>query len=385
MGNTRYATTFGMYAAHLPAGKHTIAVQYKTGGRENDNKFDALTDWQTRALNVIALPEAQVNIINPRWGFKLNSADLWSDWQGFEQEFSFDEDTPVLAFYSISCYGKNTFLGSKMFIDGHEKKATRSVNGNTEYGSNIGFFADTMLAGAHTWTVKYRTQSRNNFFMEDSTGNDWMNRVMSVVQLPGSSIHKVYSDEEYTTAATQTWTTWKGLEKELKLDSDRYVIAFYSVATKAHSRDVQVSTVRGRMDINDNEQTQTRSRCGNVKYCQLLGMWMGMLSVGTHSFKVKYATASALTMEAGGEDWGNRALNIIVLSHLSSAVSLLQEAAEVHHEHSGGEASFLDVGSRLQRVQQIEAQIRDGTVPQELMEKLAKINVDDAVKQPRMR
>merc|ERR1719356_1891554 len=203
---------------------------------------------------------------------------------------------------------------------------------------NVGFFADTVTAGSHVLSVKYRTSGRDNFFMEDSTGNDWMNRALYTVQLHGATVHKVFDDSEYVTISTQRWTTWKGLTKDIELPQDRYVIVTYSLAVPAHSPTIQVSTIKSRLDINEEEQTQTRSRCGNVRYCQLLGMWMGMLQAGRHNFKAKYATASSIPIESGGEDWGNRALNIIVLSQLSSAVaSFLEESAEVRHD--GDQAS----------------------------------------------
>merc|ERR1712203_135603 len=102
--------------------------------------------WMTRSLNIMALPEAQVNIVNPRWKFKLNSADIWSEWQGFEQELEFDYAVPVFALYSTVCNGKNTMLTSRMTVGGHEKKVSRSVAGNTAIAQNTGFFVDRMPA-----------------------------------------------------------------------------------------------------------------------------------------------------------------------------------------------------------------------------------------------
>jgi hypothetical protein len=152
VGNTLYGTTFGFFVDWLSAGKHVIHAEYRTGSGYLDdlvkeNRFaHAGDDWQTRSLNVLVLPEAELSIARPQWKFRLQPTNHWHTWQGFDLETNLTEETPVLALDTAVCSGKNKFLASKMYIDGHEKKQTRSVAGGTAYAQNTGFWAGNVPA-----------------------------------------------------------------------------------------------------------------------------------------------------------------------------------------------------------------------------------------------
>lgn len=382
-GNTKYASNFGIFVDHLSAGPHVFEVQYRTSAV--NNKFvSGGMDWQTRALNVLALPEANVNDVNPRWQFKLSSADLWSEWQGFRQEQILDLPTPTIGIYTAVVDGKNMFLASKIFLDSQEIKESRAVAGDTTFAQNTGFFAGILAPGKHSWTVKYRTKSRNNLFKD----NEWMARSLNIVTLPGADMWSVYDDSEFTTSDDGTFRPWKGLEKKVTLTADRYVLVMYSVAVQSHTDDVASSSVKSTLRVNGLEQKQARSRCGVSRYCQLNGMWMGVLSVGTHDFKAMYSTTSVLKMQEGLEDYQNRALFIVALSTVSSAISSGQpagtgdgnDATATGNNAESSASSFIDLAGHLQGLTDMEKQVRAGTAPEHVMKKLRAAGVlgDDA-------
>jgi hypothetical protein len=86
----------------------------------------------------------------------------------------------VLAYYQISLGAANTHFLSKMYVDGGEKRETRSIAGNTAYGTNAGMWVGSLNAGSHTFLVKYRTPGSNSFA---NGGSDWQTRALTVVQL----------------------------------------------------------------------------------------------------------------------------------------------------------------------------------------------------------
>eukprot|EP00927_Polykrikos_kofoidii_P033482 TRINITY_DN28309_c0_g2_i1.p1 TRINITY_DN28309_c0_g2~~TRINITY_DN28309_c0_g2_i1.p1 ORF type:complete len:791 (-),score=159.03 TRINITY_DN28309_c0_g2_i1:16-2388(-) len=373
-GNTKYATTFGVYTDSLAKGKHVILVQYRTSAAGNIFSNGG-QDWQTRALNILALPEAQVNAVAPTWKFKLSSADLWSEWSGFEQEVEMETQTTVMCIYTAVVPGKNLPLASKLYLDGREEPASRSIAGETAYAQNTGFFANAVPAGRHVWTVKYRTKARNNFFNDEP--NDWMARSLNIITLPGAEAYTIYNDTVYTTARAQSFEQWRGLLKQIALTSDRYVIAMYSVALKSHNDDFNVANIKSVLSINGEEQKQTRSRCGDAKYCQLLGMWMGVLTPGEHKFSVSYMSTAELKLGTEeGDDYSNRALFIVVLSQIESQISFLQTKETVEEYPSATEqedsshASFIDLNSRLTKVKEMEKLVNEGRAPKAFVEKL---------------
>jgi len=370
-GNTKYANLFGIFLLHVAAGTHWVGVQYKT---VYPFAFIGDTEWETRTLNVLTLPEAQLDAVTPAWTFRLNAGGIWSEWQGFEQELILEKETPTFAFYSTSCYGKNTMMASKMFVDGHEKPETRSVTGNTKFAFTFGMFIDYVPAGSHVWTVKYKQVARDNYFLEDGDGRDWMNRNMAVVSLPDALLYKTHDDSAFTTQIGGPHK-WKGLEKQIGLTTDRYVIATYTVAWKLTTDTDTVGVLKSHMVINGNEMPGTRSICGETQYCTLTGMWMGMLQAGTHTFKAKYTSEREYPMEDGLEDYGNRNLNIIVLSRVSSLLSLLQQ--EERSQAGGSDStSFIDLGSQLKNITEMEKQIREGRASKQLMTKFMMLQQD---------
>jgi len=78
-------------------------------------------------------------------------------------------------------------------------------------------------------------------------------------------------------------------------------------------------------------------------------------------------------------------MNIVVLSEVSSYVALLQGADQVHEEVCEGSKdgvctskfSFTDIGRKLERIRQLEEQVRTGNATKEMMEKLAMLGALD--------
>eukprot|EP00929_Paragymnodinium_shiwhaense_P083628 TRINITY_DN44619_c0_g1_i1.p1 TRINITY_DN44619_c0_g1~~TRINITY_DN44619_c0_g1_i1.p1 ORF type:complete len:699 (+),score=196.35 TRINITY_DN44619_c0_g1_i1:141-2237(+) len=364
-GNTKYASTFGLYVGHLPKGQHTFDVEYRTSSV--DNVFAQGGDyWQTRALNLISLPEAEANIVNPSWPFTLSSTGDWMEWQGLQTNVDLQFDMPVLCFYTAVVAGNNAFMASKLYIDDQEQKESRSVAGSNTLAQNSGFWAGTVSQGQHAFSVKYRTAARKSKFLE----NDWMARALNVIELPRAKVYSVYSDAFYKTVPNDVDNPWLGLQKELTAETDQYVLAMYSVSLRSHSDKVQAGSITSALRVNGEQQTQTRSRCGDVKYCQLTGMYIGVMPPGTHQFDVTYRTSHELQMDEGSGDYMNRALFVIALSNVATQVALLQKSEEILPLDGHDASSFLDLGATLQGIREVERKVYDGSASKELMEKL---------------
>jgi hypothetical protein len=54
VGNTSYATSIGSYYATLPAGSHTVTLEYRTPFAFN---FDPTADWQAARLQVVSFDQ----------------------------------------------------------------------------------------------------------------------------------------------------------------------------------------------------------------------------------------------------------------------------------------------------------------------------------------
>eukprot|EP00929_Paragymnodinium_shiwhaense_P114474 TRINITY_DN82882_c0_g1_i1.p1 TRINITY_DN82882_c0_g1~~TRINITY_DN82882_c0_g1_i1.p1 ORF type:complete len:629 (-),score=159.01 TRINITY_DN82882_c0_g1_i1:9-1895(-) len=323
-GYQKYASTFGLVAVHMKAGYHTIVVQYRTANAGVAVNFpEGGGEWQTLALNVVVLPDAELAVNRPRWQFKLCSNDIWCAWQGFSLEVMAETEMPTMAFYSAVVHGKNELLVSKLMVDGHDWKMTRSVAGNEAYAQNTGIFVATVPPGMHLWDVKYKSKAIDNYF---DPGSDWMMRSLTVLMIPDAETYTT-SDETNFTTSPGTWGTWKGLSKRLSLVNEHYVLATYSVALESHNDVVNETSVMSVLYVDGVEQKATRSRCGDTQYCSLLGFWVGVLKEGTHYFDVKYKTPAELFLEEGSSI-STRALSIVVLPKVASEVrSLLQEGS----------------------------------------------------------
>jgi hypothetical protein len=54
VGNTSYATSIGSYYATLPAGSHTVVLEYRTPFAFN---YDPTADWQAARLQVVSFDQ----------------------------------------------------------------------------------------------------------------------------------------------------------------------------------------------------------------------------------------------------------------------------------------------------------------------------------------
>ena len=82
----------------------------------------------------------------------------WTSWPGLQTTIDVPaDDNLVLITYQTASGAANTHVLSKMYIDGVEQVGTRSIAGNTVYGSNLGIFLGALSAGSHSLDVKYRT------------------------------------------------------------------------------------------------------------------------------------------------------------------------------------------------------------------------------------
>jgi len=327
VGKTHIGSTFGFFLNSLKAGYHIVELQYRThqgkdknGSRVTNTFSEGGLEWQTVGLNLLAFPEGSVTAVWPHWKFRITGSNHWHPWQGSWVETNYTEETPVLAMYTANIRGSKGFLASKMFVDGLERKQTRSVAGRTFFAQNTGFFVDTVPEGLHTWTVKFRHDARHNFFRADS---EWTNRGLTVLGMPDADTWTVHDDSPFTTeGGDDFFRALKGLDKKISLVADRYILASYSVAINATQANGEPSMLKGVLHINGVEMTQTRSTCGDVEFCQLTGMYMGVLQAGTHDLKVMYSTKQVLEMGTEYDDeYRNRAMSIIALSRTTSAIS----------------------------------------------------------------
>eukprot|EP00928_Gymnodinium_smaydae_P039419 TRINITY_DN26932_c0_g7_i2.p1 TRINITY_DN26932_c0_g7~~TRINITY_DN26932_c0_g7_i2.p1 ORF type:complete len:1687 (-),score=268.18 TRINITY_DN26932_c0_g7_i2:111-5171(-) len=329
-GNNRFAANFGFYVGLMRKGNHDFKVEYRTDKKSMFKKDGG--QWQTRALNVLTVPEASSLSLAPRWAFKISSSGIWGTVPGLEQEVELVQQMNVLVFYSFLFNGELSFAAARLLRNGMEKRSSRSVAGHTKYNQLFGFYVDTLAAGKHRWTVEYKSEATDSFFEE----NDWMSRSLTIVKLPNSIIHTVYDASEFATEGDGILHPWKGLTKTIKLEKPKYIIATYSIAwTCNEPPDVKKGDLFSVLLLNGAEQKQTRSRAGVTEYCQNTGMWMGELDEGEHTFEVHYKASAVLTMPEYLHDWGNRALNLIELSLLDEVdqeeakkrVKVLDEAA----------------------------------------------------------
>merc|ERR1719217_239193 len=192
-----------------------------------------------------------------------------------------------------------------------------------------------------------------------------MNRALSVVQLPGADVYNFVGQSNFDTSPTGIFETLNGLNQKITLPADRYVLAFYSAAFDGKSSLSDYARLTSRMIVDGMERKQSRSRWGDVRYCQLTGMWFGVLTAGEHAFAVQYRTTAALTMNMA-EDYQNRVLTIISLSEVGTEVaSFLEE--EQRHGNNGDDGSVFDVSTFLKGVADVEKQVHDGTAPKHII------------------
>eukprot|EP00927_Polykrikos_kofoidii_P038079 TRINITY_DN32358_c0_g1_i1.p1 TRINITY_DN32358_c0_g1~~TRINITY_DN32358_c0_g1_i1.p1 ORF type:complete len:666 (-),score=97.23 TRINITY_DN32358_c0_g1_i1:175-1995(-) len=366
-GKTEYATNIGIFADFLDRGKHKIQVMYRTLAKKAI--FDeGGEDWQQRSLQVLMLPEATVRNLYPEWEFWLSSTNLWYPWQGLETEMTFREATPVLAFFSVAMTSKNQIMVSRFEIDGHESPQTRSVAGENYFAQQLGFFASLMEARSHNFGVSYRSPARSNVFVK--YGGTYQTRVMGILSLPGAKIYSAYDGSGFDLVAGK-WTRWPGLSKNVTIWDGQYLIATYSVSLESSVmpppgkysslRNPTTASVFSKLFINGVEQPQTRSACGETRYCQQIGFWIGALPAGTNTFEVWYKTPTkGLKMRTtsnltSGTDFETRALNVIVLNHVE-----IVDTEKKIAKPGDFQVSLADLGDGYRKLQEIDMALRGG-------------------------
>jgi hypothetical protein len=313
-GNGKYSSTFGMYVDFLSQGIHKITVFYRTNAQGLSFPAGG-EDYMQRSLNIIALPEAAYERIIPGWTSRISSVNIWQKWNGLALDLVVPVPVTYLIYYTAAVLGKNSILASDLSVNKSVRKACRSVAGATSYAQNTGFLVEMLVRGKHHVEARYRHGGMSNTFRP--YGGEFQTKALYALALPGASHYSEFTESAYVLEAGNRWTDWPGLTKDIKLANSRYVIVMYSVAldTEAETTGVkEMSSCASRLHLNDVELPRTRSICGDSKFCQNTGFWVGILHPGEHVFKVMYRTPVPGPHQRKAHDWRNRVLNIIVLA-----------------------------------------------------------------------
>eukprot|EP00929_Paragymnodinium_shiwhaense_P000739 TRINITY_DN100975_c0_g1_i1.p1 TRINITY_DN100975_c0_g1~~TRINITY_DN100975_c0_g1_i1.p1 ORF type:complete len:535 (-),score=59.33 TRINITY_DN100975_c0_g1_i1:54-1658(-) len=325
-GDSAYATTFGLYAAYLPQGRHKVSAFYRASGPGEATvpTRPELTNWEQRSLSLLAVPEATLLRVHPTWSFRLSDTDVFSAWSGLTYNLSLNDATPVLAVYSVAVDSRNSQLVTSLYRNDTEEPEARSVAASAGYAQNTGFYADYLQPGTHQFTLKYRSLGRDNHFLPE--GGDYQTRVLNVFRLPGAIFYKAVDKREFL-LQTNAWVDWPGLNTQFELEASRYVMATYSVALRIGRSQEDVSelvpgSLAAKMYLNGEELKASRSVCGRATHCHNLGMWMGPLPAGKHNVTVKYRTPTdGVRIRALWDDFSTRALTVVVMPGSASKPS----------------------------------------------------------------
>jgi len=180
-GNTVYWSNMGFYMASLPAGRHRFHVSYRTPGRVTHGPGGS--DWQTRGLNVLVLPETceVAASVMPTAASPFPSTPAeWKEWPGLSASVSITGAgaAVVLATYQTSSGLAGGWLTSRLLVDGAIQPQTVSIAGQTAYGTTAGTYMGMLDAGDHTFTVESRALNAIN--VQTST-SDWQVTALNVL------------------------------------------------------------------------------------------------------------------------------------------------------------------------------------------------------------
>jgi len=309
-GDTQYSSNLGFFLGRLEAGRHVFSVQVRTDS-VSISFPDGGGDWQTRALDIVALPAATAYSFVPPASAFIPS-DMWVAWPGLVKTITLPEHSIVVALYQTATTQGGEFLASRLFVDGREQHQTRSATGAVTYASTAGFYVARFEAGEHEFSVQYRSEGGSSI-PAAALGDDWETRALSIFTLPAEDAQVFIANPSSSfdlSADRLSWRRWPGLSKEINLEEPALVLASYQTSTGGHS-----SHVVSKMLVDGVDEAGTRSCAGNTKYTSTLGFYIGQLEAGRHTFEVEYSTDSEENVfKDGGTDWQTRALSIIVLN-----------------------------------------------------------------------
>jgi hypothetical protein len=200
-GNTQYGSNIGIFSGFLPAGLHTFHVKYKAEKRAEMTAGGL--DWQTRALTVVAMPSAARILLTetPSNQGNIVGDDAWTVWPNLAQQtVTLEIPALVMVVYQISADTGNSYLFSRLYVDGVEASETRSTVGNQLMGGNVGVWYGELTVGSHYFDVKYRT----SYGTYNNPGTmDWQTRSITVVALSGPMIPQMLSCPDESVTAIQ--------------------------------------------------------------------------------------------------------------------------------------------------------------------------------------
>eukprot|EP00927_Polykrikos_kofoidii_P002817 TRINITY_DN11125_c0_g1_i2.p1 TRINITY_DN11125_c0_g1~~TRINITY_DN11125_c0_g1_i2.p1 ORF type:complete len:609 (+),score=97.56 TRINITY_DN11125_c0_g1_i2:174-2000(+) len=321
-GGFNWASNFGAFIGHLSSGVHTVEVQYRTDVdfEHNPTKGDIM---DTRSLNILTLPEAEVLASNPWWGFTLKPSEggnTYDDWEGLKHTSEFEPRTTVMTYFSATLPVADK-LSSRVMVDGlvAEETVTTTDQGNYSQVTNI--FATKVPAGKHVWTTQFQTTTSLIF---DAVWNDWVARSFTIVALQDAEVFSRKTAKQPRTFGEQ-WTPWPNLSRQIAPTSDRYAIAFYHVPLIFETG--KATRMRMVLTVNGKKQPQTLMKCPQVRrYCAVVGMWMGIVTSGIHNFEVMYVAENEFLLRLPRDR--KPTLSIILLSRLHGRISSLLQLGE---------------------------------------------------------
>ena len=323
-GGSGYASTIGIQFGVLGAGDHTFAHAYSASDGAIDDP--AATDHSTRALNVaLLLPSSTKRkdiqhfkgTTQSQQATVLPSAQKWTVWPVLTKRCPIKTDGSfVMVEYGTSfATPSSTWVATVLFVDGVEQPQTRFVTGDTLYHTNLGVYMGTLSAGMHSFEVKYTASQAFQIDFDEKKAKRWERQHLGIIvfgPVPSILVPIVYTAPVPLNGGG-VLSVWSGLVATVTVPSDdSLVIATYQVSSERFSG-VSILLFAA-LYIDEEEQPQTRSISGNVKHPSTAGIYLGMLSAGEHTFKVKYRLTATGSFSGSATDMAARALNVAVLA-----------------------------------------------------------------------
>lgn len=108
-------------------------------------------------------------------------------------------------------------------------------------------------------------------------------------------------------SSDNVWRDVGDLAVSVSLSQPAMALVFYQITMPGSQHLVT------RLAVDNNPIWQTRAITGDTRYWSPSSLWMGTLAAGAHVIKVQYRTPTGGTNNPSGDDWQNRALNVLIL------------------------------------------------------------------------
>eukprot|EP00928_Gymnodinium_smaydae_P090592 TRINITY_DN74377_c0_g1_i1.p1 TRINITY_DN74377_c0_g1~~TRINITY_DN74377_c0_g1_i1.p1 ORF type:complete len:587 (-),score=112.09 TRINITY_DN74377_c0_g1_i1:71-1831(-) len=297
-------------AASESAQHHGALLRSEAHAREAEvQAHDASASGGAGALAEGSVASASASDVS--LGFSLTVDGLWHAYPNLEKKVTLLEDAVVLIRYQIATIAGGGSLFSRIVIDNAPVDASHSGEGDVQFASNYGMYAQHMALGAHDIRLEYKVLAAAGtspgYAVTADPNAFGANFHLNLMVLPEAVVFEAHPKWLYK-FKHDVFEQTQGLQKDVTVTAPTPILCFYQIVGPGGNNKAQARLFR-----NGLEQQESRSVTGDLARAQLSGLYTALVPEGRHYFTVKSKHVGNDNIFRPESDWMVRFMEILQL------------------------------------------------------------------------